>query len=131
MDIPFFPKKDEWEIIIDEVPQLDHCYQFNLPRNLGILTEHIALTEPVNDSVGLVVPKGPNRLKRHLDLIRDDVDEHFKEFLKCVLSESRDVLVEIQDWKRLVEDRAVSSNEDRNQITFLSLLNKRLLRVRS
>ena len=124
--VPFFANRDDWQIIIDEVPQLDVCHQFNIPHNMKMISEHAVVVECVNDKVGIVTAKHPKKLKKHLKRVRDDVDEKFKPFFKDVLSENRDVYVEIADWERLVAQGAFSSNEQLNQITFLSLLNKKL-----
>ena len=43
VDLPFFPQRELWTIIIDEVPQIDHFYRVTVPLNYGYLTEHLEL----------------------------------------------------------------------------------------
>ena len=40
-DLPFFHHRDNWTIIIDEVPQVDRFYPLMLPHNHGLLVEHL------------------------------------------------------------------------------------------
>ena len=126
--IPFFSRRDNWKIFIDEIPPVDTCHQFTVPRNINKISKQIRIENTINVDVARVVAIDQNSLKRELDLVLDDVEEHFKELFQHVVSENHDVFVDVDDWTRLVENNDISGNDKRNQITFVSMLNLSLFR---
>ena len=125
INIPFFPKRENWQVYIDEVPQVDTCHRFRLPRNMDRIANHVEVLDRVNNDVVSVAPKDAQRLEHLFDAVRDDLDEPLIPFFKHLTSDNHNVFVEASDWKRLVEKGQFSGRDDLNEITFVSMLNKK------
>lgn len=39
MRLPFFHRKQDWHVIVDEIPQADWCAQFNIPQTHRLITD--------------------------------------------------------------------------------------------
>ncbi|MGJ0508329.1 MAG: DEAD/DEAH box helicase family protein [Methylocystis sp.] len=124
IELPYFNRRENWEIFIDEIPQLDRFYDPALPRNLRFITDHIDLNERTsNDKVAAVSVKDPKALRKLLDGVIDDAEEKFRRFYGDLLSPNTKLFVDLNSWNRVVEERQVSEREDSNRIFFLSMLN--------
>jgi hypothetical protein len=40
MLLPYFHRKHDWHVIVDEIPQADWCAEFNVPRAHRLITDH-------------------------------------------------------------------------------------------
>ena len=104
VDLPYLNRRENWQVVIDEAPQLDRFYGWMLPRNLSFLTQQIDLEESgVNDKVGRVAIKNKMALQRLLEAHRDDVNELFRDFFRDLLSPNKDMFVDLDSWDRLAE----------------------------
>ena len=90
--LSYFPKRNEWICIIDEVPQLDAFHPFTLPYNHRFLTDNIEISRTINDKIVEVVPKHRGALKRLLEKPHDDVHDHFRPLFLALLSQAQDGL---------------------------------------
>ena len=125
-DLPFFHHRDNWTIIIDEVPQIDRFFPLMLPHNHDLLVEHLQAF-PTNDpSISLVKAKTPTRLKNLLDGVDDDVHQLFQPLFRDVLSRNRDVYVDNQSWDRIALRNNISKENEYNTIYFVSMLKPEL-----
>ena len=43
MLIPYFHRKQDWHVIVDEVPQVDRCDEFNVRQTHRVITDHFAV----------------------------------------------------------------------------------------
>lgn len=94
--LPFFANRGRWTVVIDEVPQIDHHDEFNLPDNHALLFPHLQV-EDVDGRYGLVMPNGDagrtalaRMAKNEND---DDVFKLLHGFAGRVISEDWDVHV--------------------------------------
>jgi hypothetical protein len=122
VDLPYLNRRQNWRVIIDEVPQLDRFYGPRLPRNLSFLTEHIDIEDSaVNDRVATVRIKDRAVLEDRLEAVRDDVEELFREFFRDLLSHNMDMFVDLDSWNRLVEQGEFTDDESLNRLFFISM----------
>jgi hypothetical protein len=35
-ELPFFPNRYNWQVIVDEIPQVDRAYKLKIPFNQGL-----------------------------------------------------------------------------------------------
>ena len=123
VDLPYLNRRENWRVIIDEVPQVDRFYPWMLPRNLSFLTEQIDLDEAsVSDKVARVIVKERSVLEELFEAQRDDVQEVFREFFRDLLSHNKDMFVDLDSWNWLVEQGGFSDDESLNRLFFISML---------
>ena len=123
VDLPYVNRRDNWQIIIDELPQLDRFYGWMLPRNLTFLTEHVDIDEcSGNEQVSKVVVKNGDALQELLESERDDVNELFREFFRDLLCPNKSVFVDTESWNRLAERGEFSDDDNSNRLSFISML---------
>jgi hypothetical protein len=127
VDLPFFPKRKGWQIIVDEIPQLDQFYALKIPYNQRFLADWVELGERLNTSVAFLTPQNSVKLKSFLNRRRDDVHALFRPLLKDVLSSNKNVFVDINSYTRIIEKGRICKNDDGNTVYFVSLLNPRFL----
>lgn len=100
--IPYFHRRENWQIFIDEVPQVDHYRRLRLPRSRHLLTKYL---QPDRDfsSAYLVrlVPIDKGKLKRYLESARDDCEDVVRDVLMDVLSPYKDLFITHDSWQRL------------------------------
>ena len=123
VDLPYLNRRENWRVIIDEVPQVDRFYPWMLPRNLSFLTEQIDIDEASgNDKVARVIVKDRSVLEELFEAQRDDVHEVFREFFRDLLSHNKDMFVDLDSWNRLVEQGEFTDDESLNRLFFISML---------
>ncbi len=122
IDLPYFNPDSYWQVIVDEVPQVDDFYRRMLPRNYAFLTEHLQVFPTHHASLSLVKAKSTGGLKRLLDGPLDDVHELFRSLFRDVLSSNKSVYVDTESWHRVAEINDVSDQHEENTIYFLSML---------
>jgi len=123
VDLPYLNRRENWQVIIDEVPQLDRFYGWRLPRNLTFLTDYLDVEDSaVNDKVARVTINDSVRLEERLEAVRDDVEELFREFFRDLLSHNKETFVDLESWNRLVESKTFSDDENLNRLFFISML---------
>ena len=128
IDLPYVNRRQNWTVIVDELPQVDQFHRLMLPRNHRFLTEHLQLLPLDITGLSLVIPKDQGRLKRLLDAPHDDVDEGFRALFRDVLSANKIVYADEDSWTRVVERQEISKEHEGNRIFFLSMLNPSLLK---
>lgn len=122
IDLPYFNRRSNWEIIVDEIPQVDRFYRLMLPQNYEFVTEHLQIFPTDQSGLSLIKAKNPGRIKRLLDGPHDDVHELFRPLFRDVLSSNKSVYVDRKSWYRIAEDHDVSKQDEENTIYFLSML---------
>lgn len=126
-ELLFFPNREDWQPMVDEIPQVDRPYKLKIPFNQAFITEHVEIDHAVNERVALLKPADAGKLRSFLNKPRDDVHGLFADFLRDVLSRKRDVFVEIEPWTRMMEELAVGESDDENTVLAVSMLNPKLL----
>ena len=120
--LSYFPKRNEWICIIDEVPQLDAFHPFTLPYNHRFLTDNIEISRTINDKIVEVAPKHRGALKHLLEKPNDDVHDHFRPLFLALLSKHKTVYLDADSWTRIAEKQIVSEQDEKNRIFFLVML---------
>jgi hypothetical protein len=124
--LPYFHRREHWNIFIDEVPQADYFYSFTLPFSQTHLRDHLTLGVSVNEKLAHVKARNSRNLKRFLEQPHDDVHGLFRPLFKSVLSENFDVFVDLDSWNSVIEADTVSELESHNRVYFLAMLNSAL-----
>ncbi len=122
INLPYFHRRENWQIIIDEVPQVDCFYPLMLPHSNKLLAEHLQPFPTHKRGLCIVKPKNPYKLKQVLDSVHDDVREVFRPLFKDVLSVNKEVYVDAESWDRIVERQDISTQHEQNVVFFLSML---------
>ena len=126
-ELPFFPNREEWQVIVDEIPQTDVFYKLKVPFNQRFITEWVEIDYAINEKVALLRAVDDGKLRSFLNKPRDDVHGLFTNFLRDVVSPHRDVFVETASWTRVCEEQAVGDSDDENTVFAISMLNPKLL----
>ena len=126
--LPYFPEEKHFQVIIDEIPQLDKFYPIRLlPQNVSYISEWVDIASFENESVGVVAPRDRKKLQRYLEKQSDDVKEVFVDFLKDVASPNKGVFVDLRSWNRVIENRKKGKTDKENAVYFIALLRPRFL----
>ena len=126
-ELPFFPRRSEWQLVVDEIPQTDCFYKLKVPFNQRFITEWVEIDYAVNEGVALLKARDEGKLKSFLNKPRDDVHGLFTNFLRDVVSRNKDVFVETGSWTKVLEEKAVGDADEENTVFAVSLLNPALL----
>jgi hypothetical protein len=124
--LPFFPDKQDWIIIIDEVPQLDKLYELTLPKNHWLLTDYVAVEEGPHPDLGHLVLIDEAKAYELLEGVWDDAEDKVRNVVNAILRGNRDVYVDMDSWNRICEAGAIGETDEENTIYILSLLNWKL-----
>ena len=78
-DLPYFPRRSNWQPIIDEVPQLDNLHPWKLPRNFAFIRDRV-LVASLGPATSWHEYRQPTvkSLRRSTGPKADDVDESFR-----------------------------------------------------
>lgn len=120
--IPYFNRRKDWRIIIDEVPQVDQFFEINLQQHMDELLEFIQLGESINETLATVIPVDDGKLKRLLER-PDDLTKVLLPFFTAVLSPATDVFVDLHSWTQMAERRTFEKQRDANRLYFVAMLN--------
>jgi hypothetical protein len=122
--LPYFHRRrEDWNTIIDEVPQVDTYFNPRLPRSCRVLAHHLCIGEVLDDQVGELLPKDVAAIERFLAQPLDDCDEPIRPVLEAAISPNRSLFVHVPSWERLVDVGCVSKKDDeRNRVHFLTML---------
>ena len=108
-----------WGIFIDEIPQIDEFYNFNLLKNRGLFTDYFDIEKSVNEVLSLVVADD----EMNLEEIIDDKDSIYsgkvKKLFRKVASPFYDVFVNAEDLHK---------SDDKSTIYFITMLNPTLFK---
>lgn len=124
VNLPYFHRRENWAIYIDEIPQVDQFYNPLIPHNQHYLTDYLSLGEPVNETISRIDVKDAAGLKRHLErhASADDVYKQFHAILSDAVSDHVDLFVDTASWNRVFEDGNISNVRERNRVFFIAML---------
>ena len=131
-DLPWFPRRQSWQCIIDEIPQAD-CWHhvFFLPREHRWLADQLQAVAWPNRNVMWVSPKDKGAMKGRLEGAQDDKEtpKEFRELMKELLSPNKQVFMTACDWTKLSTGQGFDLKDDApNALTFVSLLRPEVFR---
>src|SRR5690606_27765877 len=67
IDLPYFNRIENWNIFIDEVPQVDRFYSIDLHQNPEHLIDNVQVGGLINDAILPVSASSEGRIKRLLE----------------------------------------------------------------
>jgi hypothetical protein len=100
LSLPYWHRKGDWIIIVDEIPQVDRYWPFKLPRTHTLLTEHLEV-EDFDPLHYRIVPSAKHTLSEYQkNKDNDDVFAMFSELSACILNEHWNVYCRKEQWHR-------------------------------
>jgi hypothetical protein len=118
VDLHYFPQREQWTIINDEVPQIDDFYRLTVPVNYGFLEEQLELLPTEYEGLAVVAAKDPDCLRQLVDGPHDDVHKLFRPLYLDVLSPQKTVYADTASWERIVELQDISKRHEENSTYF-------------
>ena len=122
MLLPYFDRRDLWDVIWDELPQADFCEELNVPNSHRLITDLIAVDpETKNLADNRYAPvvandrRGLQAIARNVE--GDQVWTVFQQFAQKVVSDHWSAYVLDDQFCNLIE----SSGENRKLLTFAHL----------
>lgn len=97
-ELPYFHKRENWQVFIDEVPQIDQFYQYYLDDDVHKeeLFKHLRVEHSVNENIGIIKARGS--LKNHIEKNQDDIDQTFRKLFHDVVNSNKDVFVDMNSF---------------------------------
>lgn len=128
-ELPNFTNKSNWEIYIDEIPQVDFYQKFTIPYNQHLLSDHLEVARPINEHISLIKPKNADSLNSHLknECKLDAIINGFKTIFNHALTTNYDLFVDTLSWTNICEFKIISDTQKNNTVYLLSMLNPNLL----
>ena len=125
-DLPYFKNDDFWDVIIDEVPQVDRFYPWHLPRQIDVLRELVDFEfRSINEHMHKINVKNVKSIRNRLMRKLDDVEEVFREFLVDLCSRNTDMFVDnvtLDRWTGV--KKHLTNDDDKDSLYFISMLNQ-------
>jgi hypothetical protein len=123
-DLAWFPRRDHWLVLIDEIPQVDWAPSpaYQLPKNYKLLAKHLQVGQEINETLLEIRPRDRAQLRRLLDGPRDDIVEHFKELFRRLASGNWQVFADRATVDRLRGRGFSKTDETKNLLHFLAML---------
>ena len=121
-DLPYFENKCNWDIYIDEIPQLYNIFKINISENSSFIKNFTNIDKEINSDLYKIKIK--DKCRGSLEKIiksEDSAYENFKPFYRNLLSRNRDTYISSQDWEKNVLGKNKKINN--GDISFLSILN--------
>lgn len=116
---PFFQNRGDWVLIVDEIPQVDRCWEFKLPRTHTLLTTALRVEDhdPLHYRVEIEDKQQLRLFQRNPD--RDDIYALFSELADSVLSEHWSVYARKEHWVRYQQGK---SEHGRHTLSIFAML---------
>jgi hypothetical protein len=124
LDLPYFPNSNDWNVFIDEMPNVDTPYKFTLPENSNHLLDYIEVGKCAGESGKTIVypvrvkPNKKTALKNKVKGHNDTVKESFIDLYRDLLSPYKDVYISENSLKTL-------QTSGEQEILFISILKPR------
>ena len=117
--LPYWHRRSQWTVVIDELPQVDFSFCFNLPDNHKLLTQHLTICPHDLRHYRVGLRRGSAAAMRYIAQNRsgDDVNEMFREFATLLLNRHVAVFVDRQGW-----NRTLAGDDGRHALLFACFL---------
>lgn len=126
-NLQHFHQRDNWNITIDEVPQVDTLFDAPLPFSHHYITGLAQISDPVNEQLALMEAIDPTALNRWLKQPEDAVRKTFRNLMYDIRNPNIDVFVDLRSWNRVVENGRVNKKGgDKNRLRLLRMLRPEL-----
>jgi hypothetical protein len=127
-EIPYFPRKENWTIVVDEIPQLDEFHPLDLPKHFGLILDHVRNLRVETEGLYRMIPTNSKRLDNFLFNQRDDAVDVAKPVLLAALSSGKTLLACADFWDELVRETESGKKPKQGRFYFFSLLNPTIFR---
>jgi hypothetical protein len=126
--LPYVPEQKNFQVIIDEIPQLDRLYPIRLlPENVEQISKWIDIASFENEHIGVMKARDLGKLKRYLEDDDDDVKDVFIDFLRDVASPNKTVYVDLKSWNGVIEKPKKGKGGEEITVYFIALLKPNFL----
>jgi len=116
-DLPYFENKSNWNIFIDEIPQVDQFFTIDITQNKNLITDFIELDEDINSDISSIRIKNGCRSKLEKASVSSDSGYNlFQSLYRSILSPNREVFVNKKRWLDVVKSKK------EGEIYFISML---------
>jgi hypothetical protein len=123
--LPYCPIKGDWEVIIDEVPQIDTYHRLEVPYYHNIVREFIELGDQVNGDLYKVRLKSVKLATECIHRVRDTVNNTHRALIQQMLNGEHCYTLkdnwDRMDRKEICREKSEHGN-DKNTLHFLSML---------
>ena len=104
---------EDWVHILDEIPKAFDVFTINLPYEHKLLTDLIEIDEDANifEGANFVVAKNVHQIKKILKRNSDYATNYIKPLLKAIISDNHSVLVNTQQWQKIVKNNDISPDK--------------------
>ncbi|WP_417794718.1 DEAD/DEAH box helicase family protein [Terasakiella pusilla] len=113
-----FPNKEKWTLIVDEIPDVDQGYKYQIPLSQGLLTPLLDLCD-LDNGYSLVTAKKGSAIDGIIDKA-DDCLKAIEPLLKLVRYKTYDIYALNHNFERISNHE--DTDKDSGQFWFFSLL---------
>jgi hypothetical protein len=107
LQLPYFDRRQDWDVIIDEIPSVNKDLTLNIPKTHALLTDNISVIGE-HPLWYRIAPENQNELtKIHENRERDDAIAVFKDLAKHVCSDKWEVFCKKENWHQLIDGAMV------------------------
>ena len=106
VELRYFHRPGNWQVIHDEIPQLDEFLPYMLPVNKNFLTDFVEIGHNLNEKIGIVKARDAGKNKSQLNQSQDDVEKIFSKLRKKLASDNWEVFVNLEAYARAAEAKA-------------------------
>lgn len=120
LKMPYFHHRERWQVIIDEVPQIDTFYALEPPHDLDMLRELFQVLRPINEFILQLVPPSRSAVRRFLK--RTDISGDLRRLLQECLSGAKDIFVRTDSWTAVMEKGKASEKPGDGCLYIITML---------
>ena len=109
--ISFFPARDNWQIIVDEIPPVDTFFSLPLDLAKETILGACVIHDAKYKGIYRLAPTNSNRLRKNPahHIIDDKLKKAVMDLSRAIASQNRVVFIAKDDWDRLSQPQ---SNDD-------------------
>jgi hypothetical protein len=120
--LSYVPEEKDFQVIIDEIPQLDRFYAIRLlPENVEQISKWVDIASSENEHIGAVEARDEDKLQRYLEA-EDDINSEAIQILRDVASPNQSVYVDLKSWNGVIEKRKKGKTDAEKTVYFVALL---------
>ena len=131
VELRYFHRPGNWQVIHDEIPQLDEFLPYMLPVNKNFITDFVEIGHNLNEKIGIVKARDAGKNKSQLNQSQDEVEKIFSGLRKKLASNNWEVYVNLEAYARAAgaakRRTEGCKDETRGAFYFLPLLKPQFL----
>lgn len=114
----FIPNREAWNLIVDEIPQVQVCFDEVLSRTHRVITDYLCRESPENEQYAYLLAGDPTEIRKIAE--NRDGDAGYQVFRELA------VRIESRHWSNFVDrgsyERLLESKSDSKKLTVFSFL---------